>query len=335
MHLRDSGQPVAVALTPQAQSLHQAARAVGLPTVDLRRSLARRGCVWHAQLHDTYDRVFAAAILARRAIGPTVVSEHLPHSNASDETLLPGRRHPLGRPVKTAFKRAELACADAVIAVSPSSARFLSDRYGIPPDRIDVIMNGLPPARTPPPPRSGNGMVRVVSVGTVIHQKGHDLLLEAATRSAGRWQATVIGDGPMREPLAQAASAKGLRVRFDGWSDDVGAALRLADVLCMPSRWEACPYTAIEAMNAGLPIVGADVDGLRDLIEHGRNGLLVPADDPRALAEALDLLAGDPARRHAMGQAAWESRRKYTVEQMGTATQSVYRRVLDGRSTGR
>ena len=327
--LERQGHDVFVAVAPDADALRGRARASELRVVDIRRSVAWPRCVWHAHLHDTYDRWVAAAAVARRAIGPTVLTEHLPRTNASDRSLLPGPRRPFAAEAKTLFKRAEFSCAGAVIALSPSSAEFLAERYGLRPDRADVIVNGIQPSparvRDPAPGKT----VRVVSVGSVIPQKGHDLLIAAAGHSRGGWEARVVGNGPFLRALADRVAAAALPVTFSGWSDDVRGALGDADVACLPSRWESCPYAALEAMDAGLPLVGTDVDGLRDLIDPGRTGLLVAPDDPRALAQALDLLASDAAARTRMGEAARARASRLTLARMGERTAEVYRRIVD------
>jgi glycosyltransferase involved in cell wall biosynthesis len=332
--LRALGQEVFVALRPDAERLHASARESGLPITDLVRSARWRGCVWHVHLHDTLDRWLAAATVGRRVIGPTVITEHLPRTNATDESLLPGPRRPFTRPAKTLFKRAQYAGADAVIAVSPSSADFLTVRYGLRRDHVTVVMNGI--GRSQPPSRTGDGgAVRVISVGSVIHQKGHDLLLRAAAGSQGGWNATVFGDGPLREPLARSAASLALPVTFGGWSADIAGELGSSDVACLPSRWESCPYAALEAMQAGLPVVGTDVDGLRDLIEDGVTGLLVAPDDAQALGQALDLLTRDAATRRRMGEAARGRAAEFTIERMVRETTAVYERALAGRTSTR
>jgi glycosyltransferase involved in cell wall biosynthesis len=325
------GTDVVVALAPEARELRAAAARAGLPAADLTRTARWRGWIWHAHLHDTFDRVLASAILARRAVGPTVVTEHLPRTNASDESLLPGRRHPLARPAKTAFKRVQLACADAVIAVSASSAAFLAERYRIGPGRVDVVANGVHVPDPAPIARETAKPLRVVSVGSVIRQKGHDLLVRAAAGSGGGWEACVLGEGPMREPLARLAAQTGAPVSFGGWSDDVAAALRDADVACLPSRWEACPYAALDAMAAGLPVVATAVDGLRDLVDDGVNGVLVAPEDPGSLAGALDAMARDDAARLRMGRAARERAARLSLGRMAAETAAVYRRVASAR----
>lgn len=339
--LREHGREVAVALVPAATELRRRAQARSLPTVDFARSALRPRTIWHGHLHDTYARAFLAAALARRALGPTVLTEHLPHSNASDPALAPGPRHPLAGPAKTVFKRTQFRCADAVIAVSESSAAFLRRRYGLAGDAIAVVPNGIEPSAPAPAPAApeptptlGEGPVLVVSPGALIYQKGHDVLLAAAARAGGGWRAEVLGEGPMREPLARAAAAQRLPVGFPGWSDDVGGALARAQIVCLPSRWEAAPYAALEAMGAGRALVASDVDGLRDLVQHGVTGLLVAPDDAGALADAIDRLAGDPQRRAQMGAAARARAGAFTVSAMAQATVAVYDAAAARRRAG-
>ena len=326
--LIDAGHVVAIALPTAATAPRARARGLGLPVTELRRAIGSRDSVLHVHLHDTFDRQLAAAVAARRVIGPTVITEHLPRSNASDESLLPARRTPFARPAKTLFKRGEFACADAVIAVSPSSADFLAERYGIPRRRLDVVMNGIHGLQATSVDRQDGRTASVVSVGSVIYQKGHDVLVRAAAQSPGGWAATVLGDGPLRESLSRDAASHSLSVTFASWADDVAATLSRSDIACFPSRWESCPYAVIEAMGAGLPVVGTDVDGIRDLVEHGVTGLLVAPDDPHALAAALDALSQDRETRRTMGAAARRVAAGLTVERMCAATLGVYERAL-------
>lgn len=327
------GHRLAVALPVPDGELADAARALAVPVVGFWSSLRLRGWVWHGHLHDTYDRRFLLAVAARRLSGPVVLTEHLPRTNASDPALLPGARHPLAAPAKTAFKRLELSLADAVIAVSPSSAAFLRARYGD-HGRVFMVANGIAPRLDGPAPRaqaSGRAL-RVLSVGSVSVQKGHELLIDAAALAHEPWEVTVLGDGPARAALARASEVRGAPVHFAGSSRDVQGALSQADAVCLPSRWEAAPYAALEAMQAGLPLVATAVDGLRDLVRHERDGLLVPPEDPEALARALDRLAADASLRARLGAAATGRAGEFTRARMADETVTVYRAAIARRS---
>jgi glycosyltransferase involved in cell wall biosynthesis len=120
----------------------------------------------------------------------------------------------------------------------------------------------------------------------------------------------VVVDGPFDpdkgEPLRAedvgAAAAAG--VRFLGMRDDPERLYAGFDVYVLASHREGFPRSAMEAAAAGLPIVATDIRGCRQVVEHGRTGLLVPVRDPVALREAIRTLVEDPDRRRAMGEAA-------------------------------
>jgi glycosyltransferase involved in cell wall biosynthesis len=195
-----------------------------------------------------------------------------------------------------------------------------------------VVAHGLREAPLPARPPRRPGPLRVVATGSVIVQKGHDVLLEASARAGGAWEAEVIGTGSDRGRLETLARSRGLPVRFAGWRDDVPAALAGADVACMPSRWESAGYAALEAMRAGLPVVASDVDGLRELVEHGRCGLLVPPENPVALAGALGRLAADPDLVARLAAGARRRAAQFTSADMAAATLTVYGEAIAARA---
>src|SRR5207245_5777728 len=131
--------------------------------------------------------------------------------------------------------------------------------------------------------------------------KGVDVLLRAAATLPGLL-VEVAGDGPERPGL----EAIDPSATFLGWQPRLDDLLARWDVFALPSREEAFGIAALEAMAAGRPVVATRVGGLPELIEDGLTGLLVPPDDPAALAAALARLAADPALRARMGQAARE-----------------------------
>ena len=151
----------------------------------------------------------------------------------------------------------------------------------------------------------------VAAIGRLVPIKGFDILLRAlptVVASLPRTRALVVGDGPEMEALAALARSLGVadHVRMDGASAEVETILSAADVLAAPSRNEGMGRVLVEAMALGVPVIGAAVGGIPDVIGNGLGGGLVPPDDPAALAAALIEIGGDPGRRLKLAEAARE-----------------------------
>jgi GalNAc-alpha-(1->4)-GalNAc-alpha-(1->3)-diNAcBac-PP-undecaprenol alpha-1,4-N-acetyl-D-galactosaminyltransferase len=146
----------------------------------------------------------------------------------------------------------------------------------------------------------------VLAIGRLTEQKGFDLLLEAFSRSGlvqAGWRLVVLGEGPARPALEQQAAALGLTdaVTLPGFSE-VGQWLRQADLFVLSSRYEGFPNVLVEAMQMHRACISFDCpSGPRELIEHERNGLLVPPEDIGALSFALQRLAADTSLRTSLG----------------------------------
>jgi glycosyltransferase involved in cell wall biosynthesis len=144
----------------------------------------------------------------------------------------------------------------------------------------------------------------VLAVGRLHPQKGLDVLIRAASEWAGREPAPVVlvaGDGPERARLGDLAAAGPADVRLLGARRDIPDLLAAADIVVLPSRWEARALVAQEAMAAGRPLVCTDVGGLPELV--GDAALVVRPDDVRALSAAVASLLADPARAQARARA--------------------------------
>ena len=139
----------------------------------------------------------------------------------------------------------------------------------------------------------GLGHPLVLAVGRLHPQKGYDTLI-AALPLLGDAVVAVAGDGPLAAPLRKAAP----QVRWLGRRDDVADLLAAADVVVLPSVWEARSLTAQEALRAGRPLVASAVGGLPELVRGG--AVLVPAGDPVALGTAVRRLLDDPAAAAAL-----------------------------------
>lgn len=273
------------------------------PTV--RRAVREGAEVIHA--HYSYPHGFAAVLLGRALGRPVCVTAH-----GSDINLLIDRR--LLRPQL----RWALARAGAVITVSEVlRERVLS--LGVDPGRVIVLRNGYdtesfrPRDRGETRERLGVDLNEkvVLCVSNLVPIKAPDNLVGALSLLPGEAPLCVfIGDGPMREALQAQVARLGLsgRVRFLGArpNEEVALWMSAADLLCLPSRSEGLPTVVAEALACGLPVVATDVGGTHEVVIHGRTGLLVPPDDPQALAEALGRLLGDEGLRRRMSEAALE-----------------------------
>lgn len=198
-----------------------------------------------------------------------------------------------------------------VVANSQGLAALARQSAGQTP--IRMIPNGVDTARfTPAEHREEGGPVHLVFVGRVVHQKGLDVLLAALSKlpAEAEYALTIVGDGPLRGALTEQAAALGVlpRMRFAGWAgrEEMPELLRRADLFVFPSRDEGMPNAVLEAMAAGLPVVATRISGNEEVVVDGETGLLVPPDDPDALAGALAGLLTDAARRRRLGAAGRE-----------------------------
>jgi glycosyltransferase involved in cell wall biosynthesis len=136
----------------------------------------------------------------------------------------------------------------------------------------------------------------------------------------------VVGDGPLRPSVEEAARRADSRVHVLGERHDVPDLLSAADAFCLVSGTEALPMAVIEAMSAGLPVVASAVGGIPDAVVDGETGLLVAPGDDAALVAALERIAREPALARTLGAAGRERyERLFTANGMVAA----YARLLD------
>lgn len=172
-------------------------------------------------------------------------------------------------------------------------------------------------------------------VARLTAEKGVDLAITALAHMPADRQLVIVGDGPERATLAALAQRQGVaaRVSFLGIVNEVERVLPAFDVVVIPSRTEAHGMIAAEAMSCGIPVVAAAVGGLRGLVIPNETGLLVPAEDPVALAGALHELLQDPTRGTRLGTAGrLFIQRNFSRDVMVQATERIYRHLAGGRT---
>ncbi|MCH8829782.1 MAG: glycosyltransferase [Planctomycetes bacterium] len=210
--------------------------------------------------------------------------------------------------------------ADCVVTISNNNKRFIVGHSGEDfRERIQVIRCGVDTDLFRPPKsrRNGvNGRMTIVCTGTMYPVKGHAYLIEACRQldvQGVDFVCHLIGDGPLKSQLVRQIEDAGLqeKVIFRGQltREQIAAQLAESDVLVVPSvptqsgRREGIPVVLMEAMSTGLPVVASDISGIPELISDGRNGLLVPPRDSRAITAAILRLRDNVPLRELLGRA--------------------------------
>lgn len=240
----------------------------------------------------------------------------------------------------TAALTAPLLLADRVVTNSAAARRSVGLVFPSLAERAVVVHNGVPgPAATPGPPPAA-GPLRLVLVGRLSPRKGTDVALDAVARVVERGHdvhlrvagSTFTGYEWFEDELRARLDDPRLtgRVELLGFVHPTWPVLADADVVLVPSRVEPFGNTAVEAMLAGRPVVASDVQGLAEIVRDGSTGLLVPPGDPSALADAIVLLAEDPALRSRLAAAARaDARLRFSPERYASRVRAELDRVAE------
>lgn len=181
-------------------------------------------------------------------------------------------------------------------------------KQGWPEERVHYLPNFVAEAKAEPARRSEfftpPDAPLVLAMGRLHPNKGFDVLIEAVARLPGVYL-WIAGEGPLLADLEARAQRLFVkpRVRFLGWRDDGPALLAACDAFVCPSRHEPLGNVVIEAWAQGVPVIATESQGPAALVRHGETGLLVPVDDARALARAIQQLLADRERAARLGEA--------------------------------
>ena len=226
----------------------------------------------------------------------------------------------------------------ALIAVSPSEGTRAVEWGLVPPGKVRVVPNGIDLAA----PDAGDLDIRALAdipvgapvVGTVMRlvaQKAPELFVAVCAEVAKSHTDAhflLIGLGPLQAKVDAAVAEAGMGDRWHQISHlpDASVALGQMDVFALLSAFEGGPYTPLEAMRAGTPVVLTDVVGNRDAVEPGVSGLVAPFGDVRALADAVATLLDDPCRARRTVGAAGRRRleERFDVRAMGASVTALY-----------
>ena len=239
--------------------------------------------------------------------------------------------------------------ARRIVVCSRYMRRQVTELLGLPADRVEVVPDGVDPARWNAAPdqitaarlRFAGAGPLIVYAGRLVPDKGVADLLAALPRLRLRnpgLRLVVAGDGPSRAELRRQARQLRLEraVSFTGFvgQAELAAVLGAADAVVVPSRYAPSGMVALEAAAAGAPLAVSGTGGLRELVEPGTTALTFPAGDPDGLAEAVDRLLADRALAQRLAERARERvLAGYTWTSVADRTARVYAEALHGAAS--
>lgn len=226
-----------------------------------------------------------------------------------------------------------------LIANSAHAARYWSEHRLIGEGRAWAVYNGIEAERYTVSGGSAEGC-RLVTVGDMRREKNHSLLFEAlalVVAERPEVRLTIAGDGSLRGELEAQAARLGIteNLHLPGFVDDVPGLFGASDIYVHTAHYEGLPNAVMEAMVCALPCVVTAIDGCRELVGDGDNGVVVEPGSPRALAGALlRLLEDDELRRRMGARGRARIEREFSIERMVERTETLYHRALSVRRRG-
>ena len=296
--------------------------------------LLRRERVTILQTHGARANFFGR-IAGRLAGVPVIISTV--HNSLKDYEVRSLRRW-----LYTVLLRLTLPLVHRIICVSEANRRDLIEECPVASAKAYTVYNGVDLSAFPS--QHNRQIVRqkvgiaqgpvLVTIARLTEQKGHRYLLQALPRLLQTWPrfcCMFVGEGELGNALQRMAIDLGVEraCRFMGAREDIADILAAADVVVLPSLSEGFPFVLLEALAMGCPVVASRVNGIPELIEDHKTGLLVPVRDPHALMVAIREMLSDPiaaVRMGAEGRAL--VRERFTVDHMVGNTTAVFDAAL-------
>ncbi len=291
--------------------------------------------------------------LARKfkAQKPVLLQTFLFHANLAGRIAarLSGIRHVVsGIRVSEKRKNSHLSLdrwtnglVDLNVCVSQSVAQFSIQQGKLAESKVMVIPNGVDfelfntaEAMDLRPWGIPSGAKVILFVGRLDPQKAPCDLLTAFSgfaEQASDFHLLFVGEGPLKSELEQQAQKLpcASRIHFTGWLPQIPQLMKAASCLVLPSLWEGMPNVVLEAMASGLPVISTDVDGVSELIENGRQGVLVAQGSPAEIQQALLDLSNQPSVFHEMAKNAQITvKKEFTWDSIAQKYDQIYEKVL-------
>jgi glycosyltransferase involved in cell wall biosynthesis len=217
--------------------------------------------------------------------------------------------------------------------VSHAVRREVMGTYGPHLRTSATVLNGLALDDAPPADEGPTDAGSILFTGRLLGWKGLSVLLRAMTYLPRSERLDITGSGQvdMWRGHAQSLGLEPERVRFLGVipRPELLGRLSRASLVVVPSYMESCPYSLIEAMALGKPVVASSVPGIQDMVSDGESALLVPPGNPKALASAMQRILDDPSLGRKLGSAAAEqATQRFSLARMCQETEQYFEQVL-------
>jgi len=306
-----------------------------------------------ASLARNADIVYTTGMIGRSSLGAALARKPTVLKLTSDPVFerslrwrlfgadLGAFQHARGFRIGVLRRARDLALARASRVIIPSEAlRELALGWGLPAEKVVVIPNPVsPPAlddREALRRRHGLECRTLVFAGRMVPQKAIPVALEAVVRNPDV-SLVLAGEGPYLERLQELARSLPLdgRARFLGPQprQTVFEPLRAADAALLSSSWENFPHMVVEALSVGTPVVATDVGGVTEILRDGENGLLVPMNDPDALASAIRRYFDDEALQDRLRAAAVASVARFSPDEIYGRLEALLEEVASAHAS--
>ena len=283
-------------------------------------------------------RSFGALRRILREFRPSIVHAHTLTATVMARLAAAGRGVKIVATVHNEYQRGVtlMRFAHCVVGVSAAVSEAMVGRW-IARRRVRTVHNGT--VGSPRRPSSASATdwptlaaPSVVAIGAVSRRKGADLLLDAFLQIADHdpdCELYYVGNLDWPEVVERAAASPYVdRVHFEGFQPQPQSYLQSSTIFALPSRRDPFPLVLLEALEAGVPIVAAAVDGIPEALDGGKAGVLVEPESSAALADALHNLMRDPARRSALSAAARVQSQRFSVSKMARDYEVIYRELV-------
>lgn len=173
--------------------------------------------------------------------------------------------------------------------------------------------------------------IDVLFVGRLSTEKGLSILIEAVRQLSKEARILIVGDGPLRRRLERDAQQVEAAIEFQGWIENklLPKYIRRAKLQVVPSLSEPQGLVVLEAMACGIPVIGAETGGIPDMIQHGKNGWLVPPNDAEALAKTIRAVLDNDRERDKIGRAAYEKAQSFSTKEFGHKVVELYEMMIE------